>query len=211
MFHEPDAIGAEVKGVACLMHVGRHDGEENGFSMPCSDLHRHFCFCRQVDVVALHFQQPLHLNAFEKACRGAVIEDRRRFLGLIVQIHLHGMPLAGADACAIGAELEAFLGVGGDDVFEVGTTQGAPGFGAAGKQVFDTHPACGVEGDVGGFGLMPQDQTEKFAGAGGLFGVHLNFKLSASRDSSQSAGMPAWPVARETRLPTMAQLVSISP
>ena len=132
MFHEPDAVGAEVKGVACLMHVRRQNGEENGFPMTCADLHCHFRFCGEMDVVALHFQQPLHLNAFEKARRGAVIEDRRRVLGLIVQIHLHGMPLAGADACAICAELEALFGVRGDDVFEVGTVPGAPGFGAVG-------------------------------------------------------------------------------
>ena len=181
MFHEPDAVGAEVKGVAGLMHVSRQDGEENRLPVTCSDLHGHFGFCRQVDVVAIHFQQPLHLNAFEKARRCAVIEDRRRFLGLIVQIDLHGMPLAGADARAIGAELEALFGVGGDDVVEVSTAQGMPGFGAARKQIFDTRPACGVESDMGGFRLMPQDQTEKFAGTGGLGGVHLKLKLIAVR------------------------------
>ena len=211
MFDEPDAVSTEVKGVACLMHLRRQDGEENWFPMPRSDLHGHFRFCREMDVVALHFQQPLHLNAFEEARRGAVIKDRKRFLRFVVQIYLYRMSLTGSNVRAFGTELEAFLGVGGDDVFEVGAAHGTPGLGAASKQIFHTHPACGVEGDVGRFGLMPQYHAEKFATAGGLFGAHLKSKLRDSRDLNQIRGIPSRPTRRETIPPTMAQLVSQSP
>ena len=85
------------------------------------------------------------------------------------------MPLTGADAFTVSAELETPLGVGVHDVLQLIACDGAPGLGTTTQQLVHVRPACGVEGDVCRLRLMTKHQTEKFAGAGGLVGGHFNF------------------------------------
>ncbi len=109
MLDEPDTVGAAVKDMTFAVHLAGENGKQHRLSMPGADFHRDARLGREVDMVARHLEEALGADGIKETGRGAVVEDLRRLLRRVFQLNLDGMTLAGPDARAIRAELEALL------------------------------------------------------------------------------------------------------
>ena len=76
--------------MSTFVHLTGPNREQDRFSMARSDLHGHFCFRGQMNVMPLHLLQTALPNGFEKSLRCSVVENRRRDPGFILQIDFHG-------------------------------------------------------------------------------------------------------------------------
>ena len=119
MVNEPDAIGGATEDEARAMHFARADVQQNRFSVTTGDLQSDFCFGRKVDVMARHLLQTALADRIEKARGCAMVKYFGRTLRRVLEVHLNGMTLAGANSLTIVAESEALFVVGGDDVLEL--------------------------------------------------------------------------------------------
>ena len=119
MLHEPDAVCAVEKNVPGGMHLRCQYGQQHWFSAPCADFERHLDLGGEVDVMPLHLQESLRSDGIEESHRRSVVKPRGRLHRRILQLHLDGMPLTGANPCTFRAELETLLHVRCDDMLEI--------------------------------------------------------------------------------------------
>src|SRR5438034_3849469 len=101
------------------MHVTSADYQEPRFAVTRSDLDCDFGFCRKMDVVTLHALQTVTSNPRQESRRRTVIQEFRRGLRLILQVHRERVSLTGANASAIVTERKPFFVARRDDVLKL--------------------------------------------------------------------------------------------
>ena len=114
----------------------------------------------EVDVLAGHALQAFTFDHFDKARRGAVVEDLwGDFLGEL-EIDVDGVSLVGADSLAVFGEAEALLAVFGDDFVESCEVDGFGLFGKTSEEFINVRPALVIESESDGTRIVPEDEAQ---------------------------------------------------
>lgn len=191
MIGEPYAIVRPVEGVALGVHLRGVDEEDGGFAVAGADAVGGVQVGREVDVLAALGLQALGEDGIEEAGGRAVVEPGGRCERPQAQVDGDGVALAGADALAVFADLEALLVVAGGDAFDLLAREGAAVLGGAGDELVDGGPAAGVEHEADGLRLVAQDVAEEFAGGGVVVGHECSPSSAFTAKGAEDAGEEA--------------------
>src|SRR5690348_2343233 len=97
MFRQPDSIRRKVKNKAVSIHPSGRDYQYDRPAMTPSDFRRHAGVRRQMNVMALTFDQPLLFDRSQKPFSRSVVKNFRGGGGGVSQLDLDRMTLIGSD------------------------------------------------------------------------------------------------------------------
>src|SRR6266496_3589556 len=95
LFDQPHPVGRAAENETSPVHLAGADRQQNRLAMTAADLECDLRFRQQMNIVPLHLLQSDLADAVEVARCGAVIQNLRRRLRRVLQVHLNRMALAG--------------------------------------------------------------------------------------------------------------------